>query len=77
MYQRAYFEYPATQAAVAAAAAIDRLKKALAGDYPPPVPKAMLERPAQWLAVKEPGKARDEFQMLATQLNGLERDQEC
>lgn len=75
LYQRAYFEYPATQAAVLAAASIERLKKALGADYPPPGPKQMLERGAQWLAAKEYEKAKDEFQTLISQLTGLERDQ--
>jgi soluble lytic murein transglycosylase len=75
LYQRAYFEYPATQAAVLAAAAIERLKKALGADYPPPGPKEMLERGAQWLAAKDYQKAKEEFQALISQLTGLERDQ--
>jgi soluble lytic murein transglycosylase len=75
LYQRAYFEYPATQTAVLAAAAIERLKNALGADYPPPVPSEMLERGAQWLRAKEYAKAKEEFQILISQLTGLERDQ--
>ncbi len=53
LYQRVYFEHPATQSAVTAAAAMERLKQTMGEEYPPPGPKQMLERGTQWLAAKE------------------------
>ncbi|MCU1257512.1 MAG: Lytic transglycosylase, catalytic [Bryobacterales bacterium] len=75
LYQRVYFEYPATQTAAMAWTAIDRLSKAMGADYPPPGPKEMLERGSQWLAAKEYEKAKEEFQALSSRLTGPERDE--
>ena len=75
LYQRVYFEHPATQSAVTAAAAIERFKKSMAGDYPAPGEKEMLERGSRWLAAKQYDKAKQEFQTLSSQLKGLEGEQ--
>ena len=75
LYQRVYFLRPATQAAVAAAGAIERLKPQLGKDYPPPPPEQMLTRGDTWLAMKSYVKAKAEFQSLYSQLSGMEKDQ--
>jgi len=75
LYNQVYYLRPATQAAVAAAGAMERLKAQLGKDYPPPAPQQMLARGDAWLASKNYGKARAEFERLHQQLSGLERDQ--
>jgi len=75
LYQRVYFTHPATQAAVAAAAALERLKAALGKDYPPPPPEQMLARGDTWLTLKSYAKAKAEYQALGSQLSGMARDQ--
>jgi len=75
LYQRVYFLKPATQAAVGAAGAIERLKAQLGKDYPPPASEQMLTRGDTWLALKSYAKAKAEFQSLALQLTGLGREQ--
>ncbi len=75
LYQRVYFFKPATQAAVGAAGALERLKAQLGKDYPPPPSEEMLTRGDTWLALKSYAKAKAEFQSLASQLTGLGREQ--
>lgn len=75
LYQRVYFLKPATQAAVGAAGAIERLKTQLGKDYPPPPPAQMLTRGDTWLSMKQYVKAKAEFQSLSSQLSGLAREQ--
>ncbi len=75
LYQRAFFNYPATQAAASASTAMDRLKQAMGKDYPPCDPRDMLQRGMEWLSAKEYEKAKLEFQTLSKQLTGPEREQ--
>lgn len=75
LYQHVYFLKPATQAAVGAAGAIERMKAQLGKDYPPPPPEQMLTRGDTWLAMKMYSKAKAEFQSLYPQLTGLAREQ--
>ena len=75
LYQRVYFLKPATLLAVDAAAAIERLKKAMGKEYPPPIPQQMLARGDQWIAKKLFAKAKDEFHDMLPLLHGLEHDQ--
>jgi soluble lytic murein transglycosylase len=75
LYQRVYYTHPATPMAVEAAAAIERLKKSMGKEYPPPMPPQMLMRGDQWLAKKQYVKAKEEFHDMLPQLGGVERDQ--
>ena len=74
-YQRVYFLYPATTMAADASTALERLKHSLGTTYPAARPELYLERGEGWIKAKEFGKARVEFDALAGQLTGLERDQ--
>jgi TolA-binding protein len=74
-YQRVYFGYPDTDAAVRAAAAIVLLKNAMGAKYPPPAPEQILKRGDRWLAAREYKQARQEFASMVADLGGLERDQ--
>jgi soluble lytic murein transglycosylase len=74
-YQRVYFGYPDTDAAVRAAAAIVLLKSAMGATYPPPTPEQILKRGDRWLAAREYKQARQEFASMVADLGGLERDQ--
>ncbi len=74
-YQRVYFLYPATPMAADASNALARLKQSLGTNYPAARPEMYLERGEGWIKAREYGKARVEFDALAGQLTGLERDQ--
>ena len=75
LYAQVYYVHPATQAAVTASTALDRLRAQLGKDYPPPPPAQMLQRGDTWLALKNYSKAKAEYQSLYTQLAGAARDQ--
>ncbi|MDQ6699376.1 MAG: transglycosylase SLT domain-containing protein [Acidobacteriota bacterium] len=75
LYQRVYFEFPSKPAAADASAAIENLKRTMGKEYPPPVPQQMLDRGEKWIAAREYGKARHEFESVAPLLAGLARDQ--
>ena len=75
LYQRVYFEFPAKPAAADASAALDNLKRTMGKEYPPPMPRQMLDRGEKWIAAREYGKARHEFESVAPLLSGFERDQ--
>ncbi len=75
LYQRVYYTHPATPQAVDAAAAIERLKKTMGKDYPPPMAQQILARGDQWLAKKQVVKAKEEFHSMLPLLGGLEHDQ--
>src|SRR5207245_1051506 len=68
-YQRVYYLYPLSDAAGRASAALLALQEA------PPQPQQLLERASRLLAAREYSRARAEFESLASQLSGTERDQ--
>jgi soluble lytic murein transglycosylase len=74
-YQRVYYQYPTADAATQAAAALINLRDSMGAAYPQPAPQAMIERAKQLLAQREYPRARSEFQSLAQQFTGPERDQ--
>ncbi len=74
-YQRVYYEYPDGDQATRAAAALIALRDAMGAAYTAPAPEQMIERGNQLLAQREYPRARSEFEALAAQLTGPERDQ--
>ncbi len=72
--QRVYYGYPDSKEAAEAGRMLERLRERLGADYPPPLPEAMLGRAARWLAAGNHARARREYEELATQLGGAERD---
>jgi len=73
-YQRVYYEYISGDAAGRAAAALAMLKETMGAGYPQPLPRQMLRRADRYLDAHEYREARGEYQMLASQLTGVERD---
>ncbi|HXM43382.1 MAG TPA: transglycosylase SLT domain-containing protein [Bryobacteraceae bacterium] len=74
-YQRVYYECPTGDPATRAAAALITLRDGMGAAYPAPTPQAMVERGDKLLAQREYARAKSEFQALAPQLSGPERDQ--
>ena len=74
-YQRVYFDYPDTDQATRAAAALLTLRDTMRADYPAPTPEAMVERAQNLLAQREYARAQAEFESLVPQLTGAARDQ--
>ncbi len=74
-FQRVYFGHPATEAAAAASTALERLKSGMGSSYPAATGTQLLQRGDRWLAAKQYGKARQEFETVASQLSGAEREQ--
>ncbi|MDQ2901586.1 MAG: hypothetical protein M3Y07_17585, partial [Acidobacteriota bacterium] len=75
LYQRVYYEYPNKPVAAEASAALDELRSSMLKSYPPPMPQQMLARGEKWIAARDYGKARHEFESLVPVLGGTERDQ--
>jgi soluble lytic murein transglycosylase len=74
-YQRVYYGYPESEAATRAGAALVTLRETMGASYPPPPARQMLERANRLLELHDYHRARSEFEALAPQLPGLERDQ--
>ena len=74
-YQRVYYEYPTSDAATRAAAALIALKDQMGPAYPPPLASSMIDRGQKLLAQREYAHAQAEFMALVPQLSGAERDQ--
>jgi soluble lytic murein transglycosylase len=74
-YQRVYYSYPATPAAAAASAALDRLKSLLGKNFPKPSAEQLIERPSKWIEAHQYAKAKLELQSALSQLTGVDRDQ--
>jgi len=74
-YQRVYYEFPDSDQATRAAAALLALRDAMGASYPAPAPQQMIERANQLLAQREYPRARAEFETLVPQLAGPARDQ--
>ncbi len=74
-YQFVYTQYPVSDAAGTAEAALGALREKLGGAYPQLTPRQSLERASRFLALRETTRARSEFRSLAAQLPpGVERD---
>jgi len=73
-YQRVYFQYPASDAALRAAKSLDGLKAAMGDSYPPPMAQQMIERGDRLLAGREYVRAREEFSKLVAQLGGADAE---
>jgi len=74
-YQGVYYEYPDSDQATRAAAALIALRDIMGTSYPAPAPQQMIERGNQLLALREYPRARSEFEALVPQFAGPERDQ--
>jgi soluble lytic murein transglycosylase len=73
-YERVYYAFPNTDLAAQSWTAMERLRTALGKDFPPATARQQLDRAGNWLAVKEYGKARQEYSTLAESLPGPEKD---
>jgi len=73
-YQQVYYQYPAAPEAEQAASALVRLKSILGGAYPPPMPQAMFQRAEKWQRAGNYRRARTEYESIAGQVAGQERD---
>lgn len=73
-YQRVYYEYVSGDAASRAGAALEMLKASLGAAYPPPLPRQMLRRSDRLMDAREYREAHLEYQELAGELGGAERD---
>ncbi|MFB3776225.1 MAG: transglycosylase SLT domain-containing protein [Bryobacteraceae bacterium] len=72
--QRVFFSYPVSKEAAQADELLTRLRERLGADYPPPLPSAMLERAQKLLDAREFARARSEYQALARELGGAEKE---
>jgi soluble lytic murein transglycosylase len=74
-YQFVYTQYPVSDAAEAAEAALLSLRDKMGAAYPQLTPRQALERASRFLALREHVRARSEFRKLVAQLPpGIERD---
>lgn len=73
-YQSVYYGYPLTPEAPEAKQALTRLQTAMGDQYPPAMPRIRLERATKLMESKQYGLAKSEFQVLAGELGGAERD---
>jgi soluble lytic murein transglycosylase len=74
-YQGVYYAYPNTDLAAQSWTGMERLKTAMASDYPKATPRQKLDRCAKWLDAKQYHAARIEYAQLADSLTGLEKDE--
>ncbi len=74
-YQRVFYQYPTTEAATRAAAAMSTLKDGMGAAYPAPLPQQRLRRADRLMETRAYALARLEYQALLDQVPGLERDQ--
>ena len=73
-YQRVYYQYPTTEAASRAAAALLALRDAMGSSYPAPPPEQMLRRGDRLMELGEYRRAGEEYLALAGALTGPARD---
>jgi soluble lytic murein transglycosylase len=73
-HQRVYYGYPVSPEAAQSDAELKKLRDALGEKYPPAMPNAMLGRAAKLMEAKQYAKARAEFESLAPQVGGAEKD---
>ncbi len=72
--QRVYYQYPITPEAEQAASALAELKASLGALYPPPTSEAMFQRADRWARAGEYRKARMEYDSIAAQTTGADRE---
>jgi soluble lytic murein transglycosylase len=75
LYQKVYYRSLSGAAALRAAAALVTLKDTMGSDYPPPGAAQRLQRADRLMEAKEYAQARNEYQAVAAQAGGVERDQ--
>lgn len=73
-FQRVYYQYPATREAEDASSALAELRQKLGQLYPDPMTQAMFQRAAAWTTARDFVKARNEYQAIAQQTAGADRD---
>ncbi len=73
-YQRVYFEYPTSMESADAREALQRLRTTLGDKYPPPMPQEMFKRADKLMAGREFSRARKEYEQIANETGGAERD---
>lgn len=73
-YQRVYYDYPSSSESSEADDALQRLQKTLGEKYPPPMPQAMFTRADKLLTAREYTKARKEYEQIAAETGGAQRD---
>jgi soluble lytic murein transglycosylase len=71
-YQRVYYQYPTSDAATRAGAALLALKDAMGSAYPPPPSGLTLRRPDRLMQMGQYVLARTEYRSLIDQVAGLE-----
>ncbi len=75
VYQRVYYNFPLADEAQEAGRALERLRLSLGGAFPPAMPGVMIGRALKLLEGRQYREARREFEGLAAQLGGAERDE--
>ena len=73
-YQRVYYENIAGDASLLAGGELMMLQQTMGAAYPQPLPQQMLRRAGRMIDAREYREARMEYQSLAGQLTGSERD---
>src|ERR1035441_2905605 len=75
VYQKVYYHTLSGAAALRAAAALITLKDTMGSAYPPPGAAQRLHRADRLMEAKEYAQARKEYQAVAAEAGGVERDQ--
>jgi soluble lytic murein transglycosylase len=73
-YQRVFFRYPMGEAAQRSTAALLTLRDSMGPSYPAPDAAALMRRADRLVELREYGTARVEYQALAAQLGGEDRE---
>jgi soluble lytic murein transglycosylase len=73
-YQRVFYEYPAAEASVRAAAALVILKETMGEAYPQPLPQQVLGRADRLLELRDYVHARSEYEAALALAAGADRD---
>ncbi|MGA3239813.1 MAG: transglycosylase SLT domain-containing protein [Bryobacteraceae bacterium] len=73
-YRRVYIQYPNSDAAATAEAALLALKDAMGAAFPAPLPQQLLRRADRLLELHAYAQARTEYEAALDQLAGFERD---
>ncbi len=73
-YQRVFYEYPLASESSEAEIALARLRSELGERYPPPMPRAMLDRAGTLMRSSSQAKARREYEQIASVVAGRDRD---
>ena len=73
-YQSVFYWSPTAPEASQAEAALDRLRQTLGENFPPAMPATMLARAEKLMKGGNPRRAKTEFEAIATQVGGGDRD---